>query len=317
MLTRLSRWVAQWVSVPIWTQNLGIARTLTALTGLATLSFSSMDTLIRPGAGIDSSPNCAGPAEISAWCITPAGHSGGTQLVCILILLVAASGWRPRITAIPMWWVLFSNQASFTTVDGGDQVAAVLALLLIPVSLTDARRSHWRDVPSVSLGGGKLYAAVLARLTLVAIAVQVSYIYINACLSKLAVAEWLDGTSLYYWLQDPMFGPVGPLRQAADVMMLDPVLVAAATWGTLFLEFFLGIALFMSQKVKHLLLPLGFGFHLTIAVTMGLWSFAFAMWAGLLLALWPRGNLIRWMYNFRKAPEVVPSFRSSKIQELA
>jgi len=52
--------------------------------------------------------------------------------VSILVLLVAASGWRPRYTAIPMWWVLFGNQASLTVVDGGDQISAVLALLLIP-----------------------------------------------------------------------------------------------------------------------------------------------------------------------------------------
>ena len=292
MLGRLSRWVMLWIERPIWTQNLGIARTLLALTGLATLTFSSMDTLMRPGAGIDIVPNCAGPARISAWCVMDPADNGWIQILCIGILALAASGWRPRITAIPMWWVLFSDQASFTTVDGGDQVAAVLALLLIPVSLTDSRRFHWRHVPAAEPAGADVYAGVLARVTLVVIKVQVSFIYINACLSKLGVAEWLDGTSIYYWLRDPMFGPAGPLREVTDVMMLNPVLVASVTWGTLILEFLLGISLFLSQRTKFVLLPLGVVFHLGIAVTMGLWTFAFAMWGALLLSLWPQGRLL-------------------------
>ncbi|WP_343923221.1 sporulation-delaying protein SdpB family protein [Rhodoglobus aureus] len=292
MLTRLSRWVILWIDTPMWTQNLGIARTLIAVTGLATLAFNSMDTLIRPGAGIDVVPNCAGPARISAWCVVDPVDNSWMQILCILILALAASGWRPRLTAIPMWWVLFSNQASFTTVDGGDQVAAVLALLLIPVSLTDSRRFHWRHLSAAGLVGSGIYAGILARVTLVVIKVQVSFIYINACLSKLSVAEWLDGTSIYCWLRDPLFGPVGPLRQATDAMMLDPVLVASVTWGTLMLEFLLGISLFLPQRTKYVLLPLGVAFHLGIAVTMGLWTFAFAMWGALLLSLWPQGRLL-------------------------
>jgi hypothetical protein len=39
-----------------------------------------------------------------------------------------------------------------------------------------------------------------------------------------------------------------------------------------------------------MLLPAAVLFHLSIAVTMGLWSFAFAMWAGLLLLLAPLGH---------------------------
>lgn len=292
MLVRLSHWVSLWVKKPIWTQNLGIARTLLALTGLTTLVFSSLDTLMRPGAGIDSVPHCAGPAEISAWCVMDPAENGWIQILCIGILALSASGWRPRVTAIPMWWVLFSDQASFTTVDGGDQVAAVLALLLIPVSLTDSRRFHWQHLPACESGGAGIYAKVIARVTLGVIKVQVSFIYINACLSKLAVAEWLDGTSIYYWLRDPMFGPTGPLREATDVLMLNPVLVASVTWGTLVLEFFLGISLFLPRRAKIVLLPLGVLFHLCIAVTMGLWTFAFAMWGALLLSLWPQGRLL-------------------------
>ncbi|TFD57658.1 hypothetical protein E3T39_12770 [Cryobacterium suzukii] len=62
--------------------------------------------------------------------------------------------------------------------------------------------------------------------------------------------------------------------------------------GLLFLEFFLGISIFLPPKFRLVLLSLGITFHLGIAITMGLVSFAFAMWAALLLSLWPSGNLI-------------------------
>ncbi len=39
-------------------------------------------------------------------------------------------------------------------VDGGDQVAATLALLLVPVALTDPRRSHWQGTGTG--GSGRL-----------------------------------------------------------------------------------------------------------------------------------------------------------------
>lgn len=290
MFDKLNSRVYLWALLPVWTENLGLARTLLALCGLSTLVFSSVNTLIRPAAGTQGM-FCAGPASASIWCLTPADDHGWAKLVCILILAAAATGWRPRFTAIPMWWVLFGNQSSLTVVDGGDQIAAVLALLLIPISLTDSRKWHW-TAAKFGCASEHPRAAVVAHVTLVAIQVQVAFVYINSCLAKLGVPEWLNGTAIYYWLRDPMFGPAGGLRNITDALMVQPIPVALVTWGTLFLEFFLGISIFLPRAYKLILLPLGLAFHLGIAVMMGLWSFAFAMWAALLLALWPDGNLI-------------------------
>lgn len=290
-MLNLGRWTDRLLSAPIWTQNLGLARTLIALSGLGTLAFSAVDTLIRPEAGV-SAPFCSGPASISAWCLVSDEHLVWAKVVGIVVLCVAASGWRPRITAIPMWWVLFGNQASLSTVDGGDQIASVLALLLIPVSLTDRRRSHWTQSHALSDRISHPYTGVTARITLVVIQVQVAFVYLNSALSKLSVAEWVDGTAVYYWLRDPMFGPTGPLREVTDALMVLPWPVALATWGTLALEFALGISLFLPPAAKRVILPLGLAFHLSIALTMGLWSFAFAMWGALILALCPGGRVV-------------------------
>ncbi|MFI8392785.1 hypothetical protein [Streptomyces sp. NPDC085540] len=56
------------------------------------------------------------------------------------------------------------------------------------------------------------------------------------------------------------------------------------------MEISLAAALLMPQKVPWALLPTGVLFRLGTAVVMGPWSFAFAMWAGLLLLLAPYGH---------------------------
>jgi antimicrobial peptide system SdpB family protein len=272
----------------VWTANFGLARSLLALSGMGTLLASSVSTLIRPVAGV-SELFCAGPASFSAWCLAPPDAYEAMRWFSIVVLFVAASGWRPRYTAIPMWWVLFGNQASLTVVDGGDQIGAVLALLLIPMSLTDNRKWHWAPADTMR----RPYATIVAHVTLAVVQVQVAYIYINACLAKLGVPEWLDGSAVYYWLRDPMFGPAGALRPLTDGLLAQPVPVAAVTWGTLVLEFTLGISIFLPARCRLPLLSLGITLHLGIAIMMGLWSFAFTMWAALLLLLWPAGNLIQ------------------------
>jgi len=166
-----------------------------------------------------------------------------------------------------------------TTLDGGDQVAALLALLLVPISLTDSRRWHWHPC-------FPRYVEVQGW-SLLAIRMQCSVIYLQACLAKLSVPEWVDGTALYYWMRHPSFGPPEPLRALTDTIFLYGPPVAAVTWGTLVLEFCLGIACILPRAVRPPLLSLGITFHLVIACAMGLWSFAIAMWAVLLLLLHP------------------------------
>ncbi|MFH6682314.1 hypothetical protein RI119_04800 [Bacillus amyloliquefaciens] len=65
------------------------------------------------------------------------------KAVCICILILVVIGWRPRLTGFFHWWISYSFQNSAVTLDGGDQVAAVFTLLLLPLTLTDPRKWHW------------------------------------------------------------------------------------------------------------------------------------------------------------------------------
>jgi antimicrobial peptide system SdpB family protein len=280
-LDRLGAGALAAVQAGPWSNVYGMARTLLALGLLATLATSDASDLFRPSAGVASYPYCQGVAGYSLFCVMDPDWA---RPVAIVVLLVAASGWMPRFTALPQWWVTVSFQASATIPDGGDQVAAVMTLLLLPLALTDGRTWHWQRPQDT---GGREVSALVALSALVVIRLQVAGIYLQASMAKLGREEWADGTALYYWLTDPMFGAPGWLTP-----VLEPVLASAAgvtllTWGTVALEFALVLGLVAGRAARPYLLMAGITLHAGIAAFMGLGSFALAMVASLVLYLRP------------------------------
>lgn len=282
MLTAFERFVGERALLTPLTDVVGVARTLLALGTAGTLAASSSATLFRPALGLPPAPYCHGAGAMSLFCLVPREQVDLARLLAIAILLIVASGWRPRWTAIPHWWVSFSVAGSATIPDGGDQVTTVLTMLLIPAVLTDPRRWHWATPVMTSP-----YATLLALSGLFVIRLQVAGIYLHAALAKLAVPEWQDGTALYYWLSDPSFGPAPWLRAIVLPVAATSVGGALLTWGPIALEFSLAVALVLDRSRWRFLLLAGIGFHVGIAVLMGLVSFALAMCAALVLYLRP------------------------------
>lgn len=290
MLT--GRTLATRVRLPIpWGTWYGLARSLIALGMAGTLAFSGTDTLFRPVLKLGTAPHCDGAAGIDAFCVVPHADLGIARWACVAILLVVASGWRPRFTGIPHWYVTFSVASSIAIPDGGDQVSAVLTLLLIPVTIGDPRRWHWSPASTAGVGGrlsGGLGA--VAVVALVATRLQVVGVYFDSSVAKLGVPEWKDGSAMYYWLNNPSFG-APPWAQWLTGHLVDiPVTVAMLTWLPMFLEFSLALSLFFRWRTRRILLVLGVGFHLAIALLMGLWSFGLAMFGALILLLVPIGQ---------------------------
>ncbi|GGM55579.1 hypothetical protein GCM10011608_45570 [Micromonospora sonchi] len=283
MLTRLGAAALRWTEHAPWTNVYGLARTLLALGTLGTLVFSPPSALFAPVAGMPDAPYCEGLGRISLFCVAP-DQPGVARYVAVAVLVVVASGWRPRLTALPHWWVSISVPVSISIPDGGDHVTQVLTLLLLPMALTDRRRWHW-VAPADDTG--RRETRLLTVTALVLIRVQVAGIYLHACVAKLGVTEWRDGTALYYWLADPMFGAPLWMRDALIGVLSHGTAVAALTWGSLALEFALVFGLFAPRRRWPLLLAGGLALHLGIAVLMGLWSFGLAMFAALVLYLRP------------------------------
>lgn len=287
MLRSLGGVARSWVAnINPWTNVYGMARSLLAIGTAATLLFNQPHILFRPASGLTEYPICQGPSKIGIFCLC-SPHIGLARWLAIAVLIVTASGWRPRWTAIPHWWITFSLETSAITLDGGDQVAAVLTLLLIPIALTDKRRWHWQQLAAdTPLTLGTAMRRLVAVSTLIALRIQVAGIYLHAAVAKWSVKEWSDGTTLYYWFNDPFIGLPGWLRPLMMPVLTSPV-VAIFTWCSLILELMLFAALVMPKQKWRIMLIAGILFHCAIAVTMGLISFGLAMTAALVLYLRP------------------------------
>ncbi|MFD8212957.1 sporulation-delaying protein SdpB family protein [Streptomyces sp. NPDC059697] len=275
-----------------WAAGYGLARTLLALGTLGTLVFSDAATLFREVATVGRYPLCQGVNAGGAFCLVSPDHYDTVRWLCCLVLVVAASGWRPRFTAIPHAYVAFSVFTGISIPDGGDQITWILTLLIAFVAVGDSRRWHWQSSRVLEKPESRHHAlwALLSTSAIVLARVQMAVLYFQSCVAKLPHAEWADGSALYYWVNNYDFGAPNWLRPVLGAVVDEPLGVAAMTWGPLVLEIALAAALLMPQRVRWMLLPAGILFHLGIAVVMGLWSFAIAMWAGLLLLLSPLGH---------------------------
>lgn len=269
----------------------GLARTLLATGTLVTLVATPAASLFMAGQVEGEIRECVGIARYSLFCLITPRYYEFARWSCVAGLAVVASGWHPRITGIPHWWLSFSFMSAATVLDGGDHLTAILTLLLVPAALADPRRSHWHTPrPRSQLERTTMSYFLMslpALVALFAIRVQTSAIYLQAAAAKTGVEEWRDGTATFYWFTHPTYG-VSPFASAAvGHLLAQPLAVLSTTWGAILLEFFLFAGLTMDRKLRPFLLTVGVLFHVGIAVVHGLISFTIVMWAALVLYLWP------------------------------
>jgi antimicrobial peptide system SdpB family protein len=248
-----------------------------------TLIFSPSSSIFRPATGLDGAPVCTGARAATLFCLVPRDRLEIARWCAVAILLVVASGWRPRITGILHWWVSFGFFATGVVIDGGDQCAGILSLLLIPVTLTDPRRWHWDPAPVVR----EEKRMLVARVALAVTRLQVAGIYFHASVGKLPVEEWADGTALYYWLLHPSLGAPGWLAAILRPLLLNGPFVALLTWSVLVLEISLFMGLIAPKPTRKWLLVAGVLLHSGIIVLHGLVSFGLTMFGALILLLRP------------------------------
>ncbi len=285
MLTSLGTWATRTAeSARPWTNVYGAARTLLAVSTALTLGFNRAAILFPAGVGMPAGPSCADARGAGAFCLTAASPDIVRWLL-VVVLAIVASGWRPALTAIPHWWISWSVLSNVLVIDGGDQIAAILTLLLVPIALTDRRKWHWSEEP-VGAPRRSPYAAMVAMSAWWAIRLQVAAVYFDAAAGKFAVSEWMDGTALYYWITDQQFGAPRWLRP-----LLMPLLthgsVAVLTYATLLLELALFLGLVLEKRYRPWLLLAGLGLHAAIFLVHGLPSFSLNMSAALVLYLRP------------------------------
>jgi antimicrobial peptide system SdpB family protein len=274
------RWTRRWALANPFTNVYGFSRSLLAGGTACILAFNRPNVLFTPVSGVMAVPRCDGVSSASLFCLVPSPRLEIVRWLSVLVLLVIASGWRPRLTALPHAWLSFSFFSSCTIFDGGDQVTLVLSLLLLPIALLDNRRWHWSSAPPGE--AQRDLPHLIAWSAILIIRIQVAGIYFVSGIAKLGQSEWADGTAMYYWLLT-----FGGAPHWVLFLLGKSVVVVAMTWGTIALEVALAAALVMPRRAWPPLLIAGIVFHALICLFFDLGSFAIAMIAAVILYLRP------------------------------
>lgn len=272
-------------TISLHTNKLGLARSLLAFGTLSTFLFNDVTLLFNTANNTGKNP--AAQIPYTLFDLLGSNNLILAKVICIAVLLAVISGVYPKLTAIPHWFVSWSYFNSTAIIDGGDQVTAVLTLLLIPICLSDNRKNHWLPAVERTANSAK-YINIINYSFFILIQVQVSLIYFEAAVDKFKVDDWTNGTSVYYWLSHSWFGVPVYLSAVMKVIIENPYGITLMTWGTIVVELLLFMSILMSVSAKKFMLYTGLCLHLLFMVFFGLFSFYFAMAGALILYL---GNI--------------------------
>jgi len=271
-----------------WTNVYGVSRSLIAFGTLLTLVFNDIQILVRP-TGIQPSDFAFINViqDFSLFAIFPGHLLIIGEIISIAVLLLVLVGYRPKLTGILHWYVTASFSNAALLINGGDQIASILTLLLIPVTLFDNRKWHWKPSEKKLNTVSKKSLAIISNSCLMVIKLQMFVIYFMAGTGKLDVTQWLNGTALYYWFNHSAIGLVDWMYPLFEPIITHGLTITILTWSAILVELLLAAGIFIKDKYKIPLLYLGISFHFFIAITMGLINFLFIMSGGLILYLYP------------------------------
>lgn len=248
---------------------------------------------------------CTGIGGAGAFCLSSAltaSPSAGVA-VSVGVLILVLSGFGARLLAIPHFYIAWSISQNIVSVEGGDQVNAVVTLLLIPWILATPRGNAWRKhTPFLATLRRNAFAYGSAEL----IRVQLTVVYLIAAVAKLAVPQWSEGSALWYWLQMPGFGVPADVFSWLAPGLEHPVVMVSATYAVMVFETILAVSIWMRGIFARRILYLGMAFHAGIALVLGLWSFGITMTGALLLCVaFQKADVL--FFEFRRAGRPTPA----------
>ena len=267
------------ISKNYWTNWLGLSRTLLALSLILTLLLNDKTTLFYTGLQNESFPKFQQiEFNLFSWFV----NFESAVIFSIVLLIPVLIGFLPRYTCFIHWFVTYSFLNTSMVIDGGDQVASIITFLLIPICTFDDRKWHW----SIEEKEKSFIAKTVATFAFLLLTFQISIIYFFSAVGKFKVAEWTNGTAIYYWLTHPLFGAVEYFNPLINIILKNPILTAFLNWSVLILELAIAISIFWTNNNhKKILLQIGIVFHFFILLFLGIVSFSITMTACLILLL--------------------------------
>lgn len=156
--------------------------------------------------------------------------------------------------------------------DGGDNLTQLILIYAVLCNLGGVKPRRWmQHVPTWA----KELRAMVHNAGLVAIWVQVCIVYFVAGAAKMNGEAWRNGTALYYALSTDRF----TLDGFVDPLLDSPLLLTFFAIVTVVFQVGFPFMVALNRRARFVALVLAMGFHVGIAVVMGLVSFAFFMLA--------------------------------------
>jgi predicted DCC family thiol-disulfide oxidoreductase YuxK len=206
----------------------------------------------------------------------------------LIVTLLWLTGFWTRITGVLAYVFAFSLwERNGFVLDGGDNIL-IICLFFLMLARTDRylswgsaeRRRRWAArQASVATNGWararqRIYeiGTVLHNGALVAVVIQVCFLYLTSALYKVQGEMWQSGVALYYVLRVQEFTWPG----VADYVYQSAILITAFTYLTV-LEQVAYPFMLLNRYTKRLSVFVVVQMHLGIALLMGLFSFSTVM----------------------------------------
>ena len=181
----------------------------------------------------------------------------------ILVTLLFAVGVGGRLMTLCTYiMTMFLQDLNGLITDGGDNITRIVLLCMVFADV-----SGRRDRAVSTIGGLVHNAAILA------IVVQLSFLYLSTGMYKAMGEYWQSGVALYYILRVNSFSWTGI---GGDALYTNEYLIVALTYATVLFEVAFPFALF-NRWTRRLILVVGIAFHCGVAATMGLFAFSWMM----------------------------------------
>ncbi|KGN37580.1 HTTM domain-containing protein [Knoellia subterranea] len=191
-------------------------------------------------------------------------------IVAALTVMLGVGGRVGLAIHYAFIWSLYA--ANPLVLDGGDNLVMILGLILLLTRCYDRLNLLNWIAPGRRRRTPGPVATIAHNTGVLLVAAQICIVYVMAGLYKVQGQLWQDGTALYYVLRVPEFHWPGVTEH---VLRFDWFLVIGA-YATVWLSIYFPLLVLVRRLRLPAVLAMS-GFHASIAVLMGLTSFALIM----------------------------------------
>lgn len=273
--------------------QLTLARSVLALSTFLVLALNPTSVLLHdPSRPEAAASTCTGIASVGAFCAAPQDTAELVRWLLVMTCIPTLLGILPAVAAPLHAYAAFSLASNTVGIEGGDYLQTTVTVVLVGVCCTDGRWNGWR--PRRTALPRLRY--IPAHVLLLALKLQLAYVYLEAATVKQVHPIWADGSALWFWVQQPNFGARPEVQDLLKWVLSHAPLLHAATWGVIVTEYVLAFSVLAARRRTPRFLTLGVSaaLHLVFSVILGLITFEISMLGAMLVLMWQPRDAMPW-----------------------